>query len=225
MGLERQLIALCLCLMSYEFDKNKYKIFTIFCFGIGMLFHFSCVIFFSLFYFSKFLKIQLKIQLILIITFFMFMILKVDVISILLKILLWISEKLEITFLLNKIVFYTGNEFYSRNIGITKTFIIQFIIILMVFVLRKPKTTNEEKIYFFTTVYILISFLSSNFYVFDRLQSYFGVFSIILISYSLNLFNKKNILFFMSWRIFFMSNVKFCFSFRNEILQEICPIL
>lgn len=203
MGLERQAMALALCLIAYEFNKNKHNNLTLFCFIISMLFHFSAIIFFLIFYLYKFIKIKLKIQIILILLFLIFNIFKIDVINIMLQVFLFFSEKLQLNFIANKIIYYISNEYYSNNVGLTKTFIAQFLVILIVFIFRKPKTVNEEKIYFFTTIYILITFLSSTFYVLDRLQSYFGIFAIVLTGYVFDLF-KKNIVVFLCFGIYFL---------------------
>lgn len=214
MGLERQVIALALCLIAYEFNKNKKNVLTLFFFLISVLFHFSSIIFFLIFYLYKIIKIKLRTQIILILLFIIFNVFQIDIIDIILKVLLFFSEKLQLSFIVNKIVYYTGNEYYSNDVGLTKTFIAQFIVILIVFIFRKPKNGNEEKIYFFTTIYILLTFLSSTFYVLDRLQSYFGVFSIVLICYIFELF-KRNRVIFLCFGIYFLCPM-LNFTFHKE---------
>lgn len=203
MGLQRQLIALSICLLSYELSKKNSRIYIWICFLSSISFHFSAIIYWGIFFSLKFIKINMKTQIILMNITFILTLLKINLVKPLIKILIMVSEFMNLKFISNKISVYVGNEFYSGNVGITKSFLLQFLIIMIIFLFRKPRTMNEKKIYLLTSIYVVVTLLSSMFYVLDRLQIYFAVFSIILMSYLLDFFKNKLII-FLCLELFFL---------------------
>ncbi|RHF64286.1 EpsG family protein [Fusobacterium mortiferum] len=180
MGLQKQILAISLCLIAYDsYFHNKMKKAIIF-FILALNFHFSSIIFLLMFLFEK-LRITRKTQII-IMTFFIMsiVILRINIANLILEKFLIITKLINLEFINNKIVTYFGHEYYSKEAIIGKNLIIRIFLIFSFILLKKPINKNERFIYYGATLYIILSCISLNFYILDRLVVYFGIFAIIL---------------------------------------------
>ena len=149
-------------------------------FILALNFHFSSIIFLLMFLFEK-LRITRKTQII-IMTFFIMsiVILRINIANLILEKFLIITKLINLEFINNKIVTYFGHEYYSKEAIIGKNLIIRIFLIFSFILLKKPINKNERFIYYGATLYIILSCISLNFYILDRLVVYFGIFAIIL---------------------------------------------
>ena len=189
MGLQKQIIAVSFCMLSFHYLQQNKILKSLFCYAIAISFHFSALVF-VLLYLLK--KINIRVQIIVVVTIFItIVILKINLINTILKALLFLFDILKLDFFGNKILSYLGNEYYGRESVIGKNLIIRIILIFILLFFKKNKEKNI--ILSMTNCYIFFSCLSLNFHVLDRLQIYFGIFAIISFSEIIELIKLKNL--------------------------------
>lgn len=191
MGLQKQMLALTFCLLAFErISENKKKIGVVL-YILAILFHFSSLIFFPIFFLRN-RTMNLKL-LIYIMTFIIIVvgIFKINITESLLKMLLEIFKHFNLNYYSKKILDYLYDEYYARKAVMGKNLIIRIFIVYLIYFFRKPKSKREKFLYTMGIIYVISSCISLNMHILDRFEIYFGVFSIIYFSYFIEIVAKK----------------------------------
>jgi hypothetical protein len=196
LGMNRQIIALVLCLFSLGYLLNGNTLKFIFGVVVGSLFHTSCLLFFV----ALFLRNEIKQSYLLL---FLSIAIGLSVFGLINKLplnIIYIFASDDPMSTVNKIGFYAENNFLNTNIFFTVLAILKRLIWLIItfLIIRFTNLKNSKLIVFFnlyffgSLVYIIFNNTILQIIV-ARGLIYFNVFEIFVLSYILLL--NKNILF------------------------------
>lgn len=188
MGVQKQMLALTFFILFYfKYIDNKKKQAVVFI-SLAFLIHFSAIIFLLIILCDK---INIKRQKIYILLSFLFIgiyIIDFNIIKV-----LDVLKNYNLGIVSAKINHYLANENYSGKLNVGIFIIIENILIIIVYKIKKPKDILEKKIYNYIIIFQLLKVLSFNFYVFYRFVVYFGIFQCVFIVKILDIIKQKKI--------------------------------